>query len=302
MSDPRAKIVLRRVHPADRERIIEISSQIWDGDDYVSGVFDDWLADAHGEVTVALIEGEIVGFAHLTQLLPGYAWLEGIRTDPAMRNKGVARAINDYLITQAGQRANRIGLSTYIENEASIHIVESSGFARTASFVYFEVQSDTAVRGEGRSSGRAVTVARDEAIEFVRESEFLATANGYLPHGWKFYPFERDPQTALGKDRDLIGIRKSERLIALASIARLPQRDGRFQLNFIDGVPAAVDELTRHVLHLARDVDTIEVMVPKDSEREAVCLSIFKQIGFQAWNGFLPDVFVYEMVVKETAS
>jgi len=301
MIDHRASIVLRRATAADKDRILEISSQIWDGDDYVGTVFDDWLADARGEVAVALIEGEIVGFAHLSYLLPGYAWMEGIRTDPARRNKGAARAINDYLVAQAARGADRIGLSTYIDNEASIHIIESSGFTRTASFIYFEAELDAAVRTEGRPSERAAIVSRDEAIEFIRKSEFLAVSNGFLPHGWKFYPFRRDPQASLGWERDLIGIRESGRLAALASVARLPQLDGRLQLNFLDGAAGAVEELTYHVLHLAREARVVEVMVPKNSSREAPCLSVFKHIGFEAWNGFVPDVFVYEMAIAENA-
>ena len=32
--------------PADRDRVAEISSDVWDGHDYIPRVFDDWVADA----------------------------------------------------------------------------------------------------------------------------------------------------------------------------------------------------------------------------------------------------------------
>jgi len=84
------KIALRKAVATDKERITEISAQIWEGDDYVATVFDDWLADSHGEVVVATLDDVLIGFARRTYLLPGYAWFEGIRTDPAYCNTGAA--------------------------------------------------------------------------------------------------------------------------------------------------------------------------------------------------------------------
>ena len=84
------KIALRKAVATDKERIADISSQIWESDDYVTSVFDDWLADKSGEVIVALLDGKLIGFARRTYLLPGYAWFEGIRTDPAYSNTGAA--------------------------------------------------------------------------------------------------------------------------------------------------------------------------------------------------------------------
>ena len=84
------KIALRKAVATDKERIADISSQIWEGDDYVASVFDDWLADKSGEVIVVLLDGKLIGFARRTYLLPGYAWFEGIRTDPAYHNTGAA--------------------------------------------------------------------------------------------------------------------------------------------------------------------------------------------------------------------
>ena len=85
--------VLRRATADDKPRILEISSQIWEGEDYVPGVIDRWLTDEAGEVVVALADGVLTGFARHSLLLPGFAWFEGIRTDPARQNRGRARPI-----------------------------------------------------------------------------------------------------------------------------------------------------------------------------------------------------------------
>ncbi|HHR85460.1 MAG TPA: GNAT family N-acetyltransferase, partial [Candidatus Acetothermia bacterium] len=126
-------MTLRKATAADKPRITKISSQIWDGDDYVPEVLDDWLADPNGEVIVAIVDGKLISFARRSYILPGYAWFEGARTDPAYRNSGVAQEISHYFL-QAVQRegADKIGLSTYIDNEASIHIIEKNGFRKVA--------------------------------------------------------------------------------------------------------------------------------------------------------------------------
>ena len=48
-------ITLRKAIASDKPRITEISSQIWDGEDYVPDVLDDWLANLNGEVIVAML-------------------------------------------------------------------------------------------------------------------------------------------------------------------------------------------------------------------------------------------------------
>ena len=48
-------ITLRKATASDKPRIVEISSQIWEGEDYVPDVLDDWLADPSGEVIVTML-------------------------------------------------------------------------------------------------------------------------------------------------------------------------------------------------------------------------------------------------------
>ena len=88
----------------------------------------------------AIVDGKLVSFARRSYLLPGYAWFEGARTDPAYRNMGVFQAISRHFL-EAMQRegADTIGLSTHVDNKASIHIIEKSGFRKAASYIYLEV-------------------------------------------------------------------------------------------------------------------------------------------------------------------
>ena len=289
------KIALRKAVATDKERIADISSQIWEGDDYVASVFDDWLADPQGEVVVATLDEILIGFARRTYLLPGYAWFEGIRTDPAYCNTGAAKAITRHFLDAVREEnADRIGLSTYIDNAASLHIIAANGFTRAASYVYLEAGPDAPVRRTGHLSKRVVEVSSEEAIPFIRNSDFLKVAQGHFPHGWKFYPFGRDPRAVVAKMRNLIGVRESGQLIGLLCAGHSLRHEGEYTIDFIDGAPEAIEELLVHALHLAQDYRVVELMAPKWKTKEAPALPILRKLGFESWNDFEADAFVYE--------
>jgi len=295
-------ITLREVTAADKPRITEISSQIWDGEDYVPDVLDDWLADPSGEVIVAIVDGKLISFARRSYLLPGYVWLEGARTDPAYRNSGAAQEISRYFLESArSEGADTIGLSTYIDNEASIHIIEKNGFHKVASYVYLEAGRDAPIRREGQSSSRVCEVTPEDAISFIRNSKFLRAAHEHFPNGWKFYPFERNPELVLSKMEHVLGIKEEGKLTGLLCLAGSLRRDGECTIAFIDGQSDAVEDLLRHTLHLASAAHHVAIMVPRNNEATPEALPILQQIGFTAWNEFHPDVFVYEREICKSS-
>ncbi len=275
----------------------EISSQIWGGHDYTAGAFEAWLSDEGGEFVVALRGAQVVGFAHRTTLLPGYAWFEGIRVDSAHEGAGVAKAITRHLVEEAlAAGAGTIGLSTYVDNQASMHIAEAMGFSRVASFVFLEAPPDAPARAATRRSHRAEPIPTQEAVAFVCGSQFLRVANGRLPHGWMFYPFARDPRRVLSQGQELIGIRQAGRLVALALVSRSLQHEGELAIDFIEGDAGAAEELARHVLHLVRDGGVVQGMAPRAVAAQAPSLSLLVDLGFRPWNDLAPDVFVYERI------
>ena len=51
------RIEVRPLTPEDRARVLEISSQIWDGDDWVPEALDSWFRTADGEAVAAVLDG-----------------------------------------------------------------------------------------------------------------------------------------------------------------------------------------------------------------------------------------------------
>ncbi len=282
--------------------ILAISAQIWDGYDYVPHVLDEWLAGAQGELLVAEIDGHVAAFSYLTWLAVGHAWLQGIRADTAMRGRGAAKALTERSIARAwAAGARRIGLSTYIDNQASMHIAESFGFRRVASFVYLE--GEPAGLDE-REDADVEPLSAEAAADIVGRSDFLAAAGGRFPWEWRFLEFAWSPETALAWAPYRIGLRRHGRVVAaLCASPGAGASDAAF-LSFLDGTPEDLATLFRHA-HAALGSAKWEAMIPKAGDRGAAALLALREVGLRSWSEYNEDVFAYELdratATKETA-
>jgi GNAT superfamily N-acetyltransferase len=122
-------LVLRPVRPADRDRVIQLTRDIWDGHDYVPRVFDDWVADSGAAFQAAEVDGVVVGLQRLRPYAPGLVWYEGLRVASTHRRQGVARALLESAINEAkeqGFREMRLGTA----NPDAVKLFESVGFHR----------------------------------------------------------------------------------------------------------------------------------------------------------------------------
>jgi ribosomal protein S18 acetylase RimI-like enzyme len=100
----------RPVQPADKDRIIAFTFNTWGDkeDDYIKDVFDDWLADPHGEFTAAVLDEKVVGIAKLTAMGDDEWWFEGLRIDPAYRRQGIASEFNRYHVELARRLGGKV--------------------------------------------------------------------------------------------------------------------------------------------------------------------------------------------------
>ena len=122
-------LTLRPMRAADRERVVEISRDIWEGHDYLPRVFDEWLADAGASFQAAELDGVVVGVQRLRPIAPGLVWYEGLRVASTHRRQGLARAMLASAIADAReQRFREMRLGT--GNADAVPLFESMGFRR----------------------------------------------------------------------------------------------------------------------------------------------------------------------------
>ncbi len=130
----------RPIQPADKDRINAFTFNTWgdNEDDYIKDVFDDWLADPCGEFTAAVLAGEVVGIAKLTDMGDDEWWFEGLRIDPAYRRQGIASEFNRYHIDLAKRLGGKvIRYMTGGGNVGSRAIGARAGFAHIITYAAY---------------------------------------------------------------------------------------------------------------------------------------------------------------------
>src|SRR3989440_12799110 len=95
---------IRPARPEDREAVLAFCEQTWEWGDYIEYVWDEWLHDSKGILFVATIDGKFVAGSHLQMLNETDAWLEWMRVDPAYLQHGLAKVLDDVMLSEASRR------------------------------------------------------------------------------------------------------------------------------------------------------------------------------------------------------
>lgn len=129
MAAANLQLTVRPMRPADRERVLEICRDVWEGHDYIPGVFDEWVADAGAAFQAAEVDGVVVGMQRLRAYAPGLVWYEGLRVASTFRRQGVARAMLASALAEAREQGfGEMRLATHAG--ITVDLFESAGFER----------------------------------------------------------------------------------------------------------------------------------------------------------------------------
>jgi GNAT superfamily N-acetyltransferase len=150
--------VIRPVRPADRERVAEITRDVWEGRDYVPRVFDDWVADSSAAFQALEVDGVVAGVHRLRPYGPGLIWYEGLRIASTHRRRGLARAMLESAIAEAKEQGfKEMRLAT--QNTPAANLFESAGFQRVVDLRWWR-----APRMEGGEPARIPDPATAEKL------------------------------------------------------------------------------------------------------------------------------------------
>ena len=166
------ELTIRPVRPADRDRVVEMTQDVWEGHDYLARVFDRWVSDAGAAFQAAEIEGVVVGLQRLRPFAPGLVWYEGLRVASEHRRQGVARTMLEAAIDEArAQNLREMRLAT--RDLPAVRLFESAGFRRIV-----EVKWWRGLRVEGGEPARM-----PEATEARKLWPFVASSRGIELYG-----------------------------------------------------------------------------------------------------------------------
>jgi GNAT superfamily N-acetyltransferase len=155
------------MRPADRDRVVELTRDIWDGHDYVPRVFDDWVSDAGAAFQAIELDGTVVGLQRLRPYAAGLIWYEGLRVASTHRRQGLARAMLQSAIAEAReQKFREMRLAT--GNPTAVPLFEELGFVR--------LQDDRWWKGSRVEGGESARIP--DAVEAEKLWAGIATTPG----------------------------------------------------------------------------------------------------------------------------
>lgn len=288
------RVNIRGVLPGDRDEIIRISSRIWEGEDYIPFVFDEWARDDNSFFACAEIDGHIAGFGRYVRIANGYAWLEGLRVDPVYQGYGIGKALTNFFIDLGMKECVKsLALSTYIDNRASIHIIEKKGFVKVAEFVYCKAERNYRLF-EKEQIHLIENIDACILHTFIKNSSFVTSSGSYFPYGWRFINTKFDLKPILEKTNFALGYSKNREITGVACGGEVIKNSGILDIFFIDGTEEAVLNLAKGVLNFLEKYHTIEFMIPVLDGQPIEAINVLKQLKVENYNNYAPDVFVYE--------
>ena len=254
-------LVFRPARAQDKPRVLEITAHTWDDGDYIPEVWDNWLADPQGELTVALDEGVVVALSKLTRVVGDEWWIEGLRVDPERRLNGIGQAMTAYQVANAKRLGGRVvRYATGIRNEGSHRIAERAGFHVLTRFV-----ERVADKLDSPLKAQVSTKADlDAAWNLAHGSDLFNAANGAYVFRWKAVPMTRE-RLAEHLDRGMImSVREaSGHLAAWCIMDTDPNWEG-IEVTSLFGTQDGIAKLAHAMRAQASSLGktTVEVMTP----------------------------------------
>jgi len=181
--------MIREIKPSDKKEVLQISSQIWEGDDYVNNVFDKWANCDDGFFTGYWENEKLIGFGRMRFLTPTNIWLEALRKDPQTDIKGVGYKIAQYYMEQLkGKRIDSIRFSTYFGNIASMKLNEKLGFNKILTLSLKELDiSNHQVKPVSKAIQKDIDITL--LNQYVINSFYLKGINNLIGKGWVVHQY-----------------------------------------------------------------------------------------------------------------
>ncbi|NOK63715.1 MAG: hypothetical protein GFH27_549379n58 [Chloroflexi bacterium AL-W] len=174
-------LAIRPAQPSDREHVFAMVAHVWEGNDYIPRVWDDWLADSGGAMFVGELEGKPVALAKITAVDDDEDWFEGLRVDPDYRGRGLSRVMLRHCVEYSRNRGVRfLRFITSDQNLPMHRIGADLGFKLRYAPVWYAASALV-----GTSSAVALSVDHlPQMMVDLQHSPLLTLTDGVYTYGW----------------------------------------------------------------------------------------------------------------------
>jgi GNAT superfamily N-acetyltransferase len=184
---------IRPARESDTPEVMELTSQIWNGHDYVQFVWAEWLADRNGRLLVAEHQGSVLGLGKLTRISEEDWWLQGLRVHPEFQGRGIATQITEALVeTWRAQGSGAVRLATHSQRLPVHRLCARLGFTKASEITVFVASTaleETPDLSAPRQEFHPLSASEAEsAADLAMNSASLALVNGLMDLSWKWAP------------------------------------------------------------------------------------------------------------------
>ena len=147
-------LYFRPLQKRDVSAVLDISKDIWEGDDYVPLVIHEWLEDQtslnYGAFTDSTMNN-LIGFGRVKFFDEDLAWLEGGRVKSSYQKQGIGKELMRYAINYARNIGIKVvQYDTSSRNEGSVSLAKYFGFQKKKSMEllgckYNEIEKDALI-------------------------------------------------------------------------------------------------------------------------------------------------------------
>ena len=178
---------IRLYKPDDYNSVIELCKFIWEGNDYLPHVINDYYQSPHCKPYVLIEDNKVVSVANANFFTKDFVWFQSIRTHPDYRSKGLGTKLSNFMMEEVKKvNGKEIWLSTSSNNEATAKMLSKQGFTNPFNFSlwhfdYEESDKETISQNKGLFDGSLVDLTylqnhiTDEVINLANYWKIVET-------------------------------------------------------------------------------------------------------------------------------
>jgi GNAT superfamily N-acetyltransferase len=178
---------IREILIEDQDQVNILCKTIWEGNDYVPGIFSIWVQNPLARTMGLFDDNELVAMGTIEKTEgTNIAWIQGLRVKDGYRLKGHATSITRALVDIAKELGiTHLWYATSSKNEASMKVAEKSGFHRADQTGYFRLFKPFPLHSKPSPSIVPLKASPDRLYEILVVNPDLVESSTF-PLAWHF--------------------------------------------------------------------------------------------------------------------
>ena len=289
------KLYFRDLTKKDIPAILDISKDIWEGDDYIPDVIERWLNEKDNLAYGAFLEEEmkeLIGLGRVKMFPNGVAWLEGVRVKITHQKQGIGRDLMKYAIDYAIQAGAKVAqYDTSSRNFGSKSLAKFHGFKEKKRMEVLECKMiELNLKISDFSQIRKIT---NEEAKIIYKKMDIGPGDE-LNIGWSYIPLLNLV------DKNSLWLTNSEAILQKIDIKSRPQPEKPKEDEvwiIVYGDPIAACKLISYTLYFEINKDEIDLV---ELYCKAEVVKYVKELGFRdpSWEDEPVAVVLYEKKLK----